>query len=229
MIDDPPLLTIRREFERADRATLERLAGVQTGPLSDALGGGGALDPAVKPLDPARSAFVGSALPCETGPADNLALMAAVAVAKPGDVIMAAADGFLGAAVLGDNVLMMARNAGVAAIVVDGAVRDVAGILPVGVPVFARGVTPASCARSGPGRVGLPAVVGGVAVDAGDVVLGDADGVVVVPRSALPGVLARLDEVLTAERALQSRIADGITQLDLVERLLASNRVRYVP
>ncbi len=228
MIEDPPLLTILRDRSRPDAALLAPLAGAQTGHVIDAMDGAGAMAASVKPIDPACAGFVGVALPCQTGPGDNLAVMAALALAQPGDVIVAAADGFLGSAIMGDNVAWMARNAGVAALVTDGAVRDAAGIRDIGLPLFAAAVTPNSCARSGPGRVGLPVVCGGVTVAAGDVLVGDADGVVVVPAALLAGVIDRLARVRAAEHALQARLAGGLARLDAVAALLASDRVRYV-
>ena len=143
-------------------------------------------------------------------------------------MIVAAADGFVGTAVIGDNLAMMAKNRGVAAIVTDGMARDTAGIVKAALPVFARGVTPNSCVRNGPGRIGLPIVCGGVAIDAGDVIAGDADGVVVVPRAMLEQVMERLAEVIKAEEALQARIADGLGVLDSVAELMRSDRVRYL-
>ncbi len=228
MIEDPPLLTIRRRFPRTDGASLAKLAGVPTGNLVDAMAGRGALDFAIKPIDRDRASFVGSALTCETGPSDNLAVLAALALAEKGDVIVAAADGFTGTAIIGDNLAAMARNRGVAALVTDGLVRDSAGVVGVGLPVFARGVTPNSCVRSGPGTVGLPVVVGGVAVAPGDIVVGDRDGVVVVARRDLESVLARLAAVLKAEADLQAQIARGLTHPDAVAALLGSDRVRFV-
>lgn len=228
MIDDPPLLTILRHRPRPDAALLATLGGVPTGHVIDALEGAGAMAAAIKPIDPARAAFVGVALPCQTGPGDNLAVMAALALAQPGDAIVVAADGFVGSAIIGDNVAWMARNAGVVALVTDGAARDAAGIRDIGVPLFAAAVTPNSCARSGPGRVGLPVVCGAVAVAAGDVLVGDADGVVVIPLALLAAVVAQLADVQVAERALQARLAGGLRQMDAVAALLASDRVRYV-
>lgn len=228
MIDDPPLLTILRDRPRPDPALVAALKGAQTGHVIDAMDGAGAMVAAIKPVEPAQAAFVGVALPCQTGPGDNLAVMAALALAQAGDVIVAAADGFMGSAIIGDNVAWMARNGGVAALVTDGAVRDAAGIREIGLPLFAAAITPNSCARSGPGRVGLPVVCGGVAVAAGDVLVGDADGVVVVPAALLPAVVERLAWVRAAELALQQRIADGLTRLDAIAALLASDRVRYV-
>jgi 4-hydroxy-4-methyl-2-oxoglutarate aldolase len=130
--------------------------------------------------------------------------------------------------VVGDNVTMMARNKGVAALVVDGMARDSYGIIPVGLPVFARGITPNSCVRSGPGRIGLPIVCGGVAVEAGDVVLGDRDGVVVIPQGQIEAVVAGLDDIRRMEEETQAKIRAGMTHLPSIEALLASDKVAYM-
>ncbi|MBV9567409.1 MAG: hypothetical protein JO172_04665 [Hyphomicrobiales bacterium] len=228
MITDPPLLTVRRRFPRPKAESLRALAKVQTGHLVDALGGRGALDFAIKPLDPKRSSFVGTALTCETGPSDNLAIFGALTIAEPGDVIVAAADAFAGTAVIGDNLAMMAKNRGIAALVADGMARDMAGIVKAGLPVFVRGVTPNSCVRSGPGKIGLPIVCGGVAIQSGDVIAGDEDGVVIVPQAMIESVVHRLRDVIEAEKALQARIAEGLGMLEGVAALMRSKRVRYL-
>jgi 4-hydroxy-4-methyl-2-oxoglutarate aldolase len=228
MLEDPPLLTVRRTFPRPRRDLLARLERAQTGHIVDARNGRAALDHRIKPVDPECAQFVGPALTCQTGADDNLAILAALVLAEPGDVIVVAADGFAETAVVGDNVAMMAANKGVAAIVIDGMARDSTGILPVGLPVFARGITPNSCVRSGPGRIGLPIVCGGVAIAPGDVVLGDRDGVVVIPQGELEAVVARLDEIRRLEEETQKKIRAGMTHLDSVAQLLRSDRTRYV-
>ena len=116
----------------------------------------------------------------------------------------------------------------VSAIVADGLMRDSPGLIAVGLPLFARGITPNSCVKSGPGRIGLPIVAGGVGVDAGDIVVGDVDGVVVIPRAQLDAVLDRLAAVRRAEAALQEKIAKGLDCPETVRALLSSDRVRYV-
>jgi 4-hydroxy-4-methyl-2-oxoglutarate aldolase len=228
MLKDPPILTIRRKFTRPSRELMAKLEGAQTGHIIDALEGRGALDHCVKPVDAEHAHFVGPALTCEAGANDNLAILAALVIAKPGDVIIAACDAHSATAVVGDNVVMMAKNKGVAAIVIDGMARDRDGIVPVGLPVFARGITPNSCVRSGPGRIGLPIVCGGVAVQAGDVLVGDRDGVVVIPRGDVETVIGRLDEIRRAEDATQARIRAGMTHLESVAELLKSDKVAYV-
>ena len=164
MIEDPPLLQIRRNFARPDRALLERFANVPTGHLVDAMDGRGALDYRVKPIDPDRASFVGSAVTCLCAPGDNLAIVAALAVLQHGDAIVAATDSHSTLAVVGRRVSGMARNRGAVAVVTDGLARDTPGIRQNGVPVFCAGVTPNSAAASGPGTVGQPVVVGGATV-----------------------------------------------------------------
>ncbi|MDX2204470.1 MAG: RraA family protein [Hyphomicrobiaceae bacterium] len=225
MLKEPPLLTVRRAFARAGQDLVARFAGAQTGQIVDAMLGRGALDFAIKPIDPDTAHFAGTALTVETGPSDNLAIMAALALAEPGDVIITASDGFAATAVVGDNVAWMAKNKGVAALVIDGMARDRDGIVGVGLPVFARGITPNSCVKSGPGRIGLPIVAGGVAVQAGDIVVGDRDGVVIVPRGEADAIAGRLEQVRRAEVEMQAKIAAGMTHPAWVAELLASDRV----
>jgi 4-hydroxy-4-methyl-2-oxoglutarate aldolase len=231
MIEDPPLLTLRRNFPRPAPEALAALSAVPTGYLVDAQHGRGALDHRIKPLDAApggRSGFCGTAVTCYTGPDDNLAVFAALEVAQAGDVILAAADGFTGSAVIGDLVLAMIRNRGVVAFVTDGLVRDLDGIDQVGLPVFCRGVSPNSPVRNGPGTAGLPVTIGGVPVDSGDVVVGDRDGVVVVPRARVDAVIGALAAIREAEAALEAKVQAGLEIPDFIQTLLASDRVRRV-
>jgi 4-hydroxy-4-methyl-2-oxoglutarate aldolase len=231
MIEDPPLLTLRRNFPRPAPEALAALTDLPTGYLVDAQSGRGALDHRIKPLDGTPggvNTFCGTAVTCRTGPDDNLALFGAIEVAQAGDVILAATDGFTGAAVIGDLVLAMAKNRGVVAFVTDGLVRDLDGIDPVGLPVFCRGVSPNSPARNGPGTAGLPVTLGGVPVDSGDVVVGDRDGVVVVPRARVDAVIGALAAIRAAEAALEAKVEAGLAIPDFIQDLLASDRVRWV-
>ena len=125
MIEDPPLLQIRRRFDRPTAAQVQAFAGLQTGFVVDALGGRGALDRHVKPIGDSAP-FCGVALPCFCGPDDNLAAFGTLSVAQPGDVVLAAAEGFDKAAVIGDLMLGMMKNVGIAAFVTDGWFLDIA-------------------------------------------------------------------------------------------------------
>jgi 4-hydroxy-4-methyl-2-oxoglutarate aldolase len=228
MITDPPLLTLRADFPRPAREIVEGFAGVPTGNVVDAMGGSGALDYRIKPLEPGNAAMVGVALTSDNGPADNLALFGALSVAQPGDILVAATGGYRGAAVTGDLMLGMARNLGVAGFVTDGLVRDIVGIEAVGLPVHCAGVTPNSPVRNGPGTVGEPVNMGGLRIESGDIVIGDRDGVVIVPRLRAEAVLAALKEVRKAEAALEAKVKGGLRIPDFVRAVLESDRVRRV-
>jgi 4-hydroxy-4-methyl-2-oxoglutarate aldolase len=115
--------------------------------------------------------------------------------------------------VTGDLLLGVARNRGVAGFVTDGCVRDLADLEALSLPVFAAGITPNSPGRRGPGTVGLPIVCGGVAVASGDLVVGDRDGVVIVPRARIAATAARLTQVRAAEAALSARVRAGLSDL----------------
>ncbi len=228
MIKDPPLLTIRRDFPRPDLALVDKLLGAQTGHVIDALMGRGALNAAIKPVDPACTRFAGIAFPVETFPDDNLAILASLAFVKPGDVIVVAGEGFTRSASVGDNIAMMAKNAGVRAIVIDGMARDLDGIIAAGLPVHARGITPNSCVKSGPGKVGLPIVAGGMAIAPGDVIVGDRDGTVVIPQGRVADIIAQLDDIRRLEGEMQAKIRAGLVCPENIRALLASDKTHYV-
>jgi 4-hydroxy-4-methyl-2-oxoglutarate aldolase len=228
MIEDPPLLTIRRNFERPPAQHVQAFAGVPTGNLVDTMDGRGTLHHSIQALLPARASLLGVAVTCHCGPADNLALFGALDIAGPGDVIVAAVDAFMKTAVTGDLLLGMMRNKGVAGFVTDGLVRDVAGIEAVGLPVYCAGVTANSPVRNGPGTVGFPVVVGDATVQSGDILVGDRDGVVVVPRHDAEAVLARLPAIRAAEQALEARVRSGLEMPDFVLDVLRSSRTRIV-
>ncbi len=229
MITDPPVLRIRRGFPRPSAALLAALAGVPTGYLVDAMGGGGCLDYRIKPLAPSDTVMVGTAVTCHAGPADNLALFGAVDAARPGDVLVAATDAFTGTAITGDLLLGMARNRGVAGFVTDGLVRDLVGVLGVGLPVYCAGLTANSPARNGPGTVGLPVILGGLRVESGDIVVGDRDGVVIVPLGQAEAVLGHLKDVKAAEADLDGKVRAGLEVPDFIRALLTSGRVEELP
>jgi 4-hydroxy-4-methyl-2-oxoglutarate aldolase len=228
MIKDPPVLTIRRNFPRPAAADITAFANIPTGYVVDALGGRGALDYRIKPQVPQKATMVGVAVTCDCGPADNLALFGALEVAKAGDVLVAATDGFTATALVGDLFMGMARNRGIKGLVTDGLARDLPGILDVGLPIYCAGITPNSPARNGPGTVGLPVVLGGVTVESGDIIVGDLDGVVVVRQNEAAAVIEKLAEVRAAEAALEAKVKGGLEVPDFIKTMLASSRVAEI-
>jgi 4-hydroxy-4-methyl-2-oxoglutarate aldolase len=213
MIDNPPAVMVNEARPRPTPAQVAALTGVPTGFLVDALGGSGALDYRVKPVVAEQSVFCGVALTCNAGPADNLAVFAALPHLQPGDVLVAACNSHTGCAITGDLLLGMARNGGAVGFVTDGCARDIAGIRSMGLPCFAVGVTPNSPARVGPGTVGFAVVLAGVAVASGDIVAADPDGVVVVPFDRIEAVIQRLGVVREAEARLDAQVRGGLRGL----------------
>jgi 4-hydroxy-4-methyl-2-oxoglutarate aldolase len=222
MIEDPPLLQIRRSFRRPSRAQIGAFHGLQTGFVVDAMNGRGGMGGRIKPI--AGGAFCGVALTCDAGPADNLAVFGALSIARPGDVIICGTDGFAETAVTGDLLLGMMKNRNVVAFVTDGFVRDVQGIKSVGLPCYAAGLIPNSPARNGPGTVGLPVVVGGVSVSAGDIVIGDEDGVVIVPSGQIKRTIERLPVIRAAEAELDAKVKAGLEIPGFIQSLIDAGR-----
>lgn len=227
MIEDPPLLTVRRKFSRPSAEQLSAFAGAPTGFVADAMNGRGALDHRIKPIG-AVAAFCGVALTCEAGPADCLAVCGVLDEAKPGDVILCATDSFSATAAAGDLLIGMMKNVGVVAFVTDGLVRDVPGIRGVGLPCYAAGVTPNSPTKTGPGTIGFPIVIGGVAVSPGDIVLGDEDGVVVVPQALIDETIEHLATIRRIEAALDAKVKAGLKRPDFLDGILKPGTVKVI-
>jgi len=228
MIEDPPLLTVRRNFPRPNAEQIAAFTGAQSGHVIDAMNGRGGLDHTIKPVDPETASFCGVAVPCWAGPNDQLAIYAALDAAQPGDVILCASEGYVGSAIVGDMLTGMMRNGGMVGFVTDGAVRDTVGIIDVGLPCFAAAVTPNSCARNGPGTAGLPINMGDVQVSAGDIIVADIDGVVVVPFARIDDTIGQLANVRAAEATLEAKVKGGLVVPEFVTELLKSGRVKQV-
>jgi 4-hydroxy-4-methyl-2-oxoglutarate aldolase len=223
---ETPMLRIR-SFERPDADLIERFRGVPSGFLVDALGRSGALDYRIRPIWNSAP-FVGSALTVSTSARDNLAPYAALKWAQPGDVLIVETGEFDRASVMGDLIIGMARNCGVVGVVTDGLVRDVEGIEAVGIPVYARGLSPNSPFKNGPGTIGLPVSIGGVVVEPGDLVLGDRNGVVIAPRARLKQALAELEEVSAKEAEMDAAVQGGLRLPGWLDQALADKGVEYI-
>lgn len=133
----------------------------------------------------------GPALTVKVRPGDNLFLHKALDIAQPGDVIVVAAGGALDNAIIGEMMGRYAVSRGIAGIVIDGAVRDIEGLAELPIPVYARGVTPNGPWKSGPGEIGYPIAAANVVVASGDLVVGDQDGIIVLPREDAAPVIEK--------------------------------------
>jgi 4-hydroxy-4-methyl-2-oxoglutarate aldolase len=196
---------IIRDFPRFDAALLAQAAGFQSSVLADVAGRRGGLSSRIAAL-PGATGFAGNALTVDLRPGDNLMLHAAVALARPGDVLVVDAKGDDRAALMGELMCRRCKIIGIAGAVVDGCVRDAAAIAALGFPVFAAGLSPNGPTKVQPGRINHPVTIGGVVVRPGDLVVGDADGVVIVEREQVHVVLA----AAAKKAADEARIASAI-------------------
>jgi RraA family protein len=193
-----------REIERVDPAVVEQAARFPSSILADVAGRRGALSGRIAPLAPTMK-FAGPAVTVEVRPGDNLMIHAALAIVKPGDVIVVDGKGDLGAALMGEIMCQQAAALGVAGVVIDGAVRDSVAIRELGLPMYAAGLNPNGPTKFVPGRLNHPISIGGVTVNPGDLVVGDADGVTVVERAKAAAMLPLAAEKVAMET---QRIAD---------------------
>ena len=197
-----------RDFARVDARVVEQASQFPSSILADVAGRRGALHGRIAPLSPTMK-FAGPALTVEVRPGDNLMIHAAMAIAKPGDVIVVDGKGDLSSALMGEIMCQQCAAIGVAAVVIDGAVRDGEAIRALGLPMYAAGLNPNGPTKFVPGRLNHPISVGGVTVNPGDLVVGDGDGVTVIEREKAAAMLPLAAEKLAAETKRIAGIRSG--------------------
>lgn len=211
-----PSLTTRRDIRRLDPVVTAAAAVLPTATLHEAAGKIGALPSAIKPLD-GRMRFAGSALTVHSPPGDNLWLHRALVLAQPGDVMVVTCSGAHEHGYWGEVMGTMARARGLAALVIDGCVRDGALLTQLGVPVFARGLCIRGTGKDfgATGWINHPVTIGDVVVQAGDLVAGDGDGVVAIPAGQVADVLEAAQARERQEADLLRRLEAGATTMEL--------------
>ena len=194
------------ELIAAFRALLD--AGDLTCTVSDALGRGQALGADFRPVWPGAR-FAGEAVTVRTFGGDLSAVFEALEVAPPGGALLIDSHGVRHAAFWGERTTLAARARGLAGSVIDGACRDVVAVTRLKYPVFSTGVTPNAGLPGGRGSVNVPIQIGGVPARPGDLVIGDENGVVIVPREGAQHTLARVRDLLAAEGTALAEAAGG--------------------
>jgi 4-hydroxy-4-methyl-2-oxoglutarate aldolase len=195
---------IRRDFQRVAPDVVERASEFAASILADVAGRRGTLDGRIAPVAPSMR-MAGPAFTVEVRAGDNLMIHTAITLAKPGDVLVIDGKGDRSCALMGSIMINACRKLGLAGVVIDAAVRDTEELRELGFPVYAVGANPNGPTKFVPGRINWPISCGGIAVNPGDLVVGDADGVVVVEREKAPALLEAAAKKVAEERA---RIAD---------------------
>jgi len=217
-----PGFRVKMNFGRLPADLTRQFKSFATPDISDLLNRLYAVSPAIKLLTAANHQLVGPALTVKVFPGDNLMVHKSLDVLEPGDVVVIDAGGSEHNAVLGDLISTKAKHRGAQGFVVDGFIRDLPNIAEIDLPVFARGTTPIGPLHRGPGEINFPACCGGVVVNAGDVVVGDAMGVVVVPREIAAELLERLREHEAAQAAYLDGVKRGVFSNEWVDTILTN-------
>lgn len=208
MIGKPIALAITREPARPPQSLVEQFAGAQTSFVADAMQGWNCLHYAIK-AQTTEQRFCGVAITADNGPRDNLAAMAMLDYITAGDVLVIATGQDESGAVVGDHWAAIAQQLGAAAVVTDGLVRDIEGIDRLGLPVFSRGISPNAGYRNGPGSINGVVAIGGVSISPGDILVGDRDGVTVVPQAQAEHIAQQLAAIKQAEQAMEDKVRAG--------------------
>lgn len=215
-----PGFRVKASFPRTEAKLVRAFSSFRTPDVSDRMNRLYTADAGIRVLTPRAPALRGPACTVRVFPGDNLMVHKALDVAAPRDVIVVDAGGSTMNAVLGDIVSTKARHRGIAGFVVDGLVRDLPGIRRLGFPVFARGVTPIGPLHRGPGEINHPIQCGGIVVHPGDIVAGDLNGVVVIPREIAAELLVRLEAQKRALASYVAAVARGSFSNEWVDNVL---------
>ena len=189
---------INKNFERVSAELVARAAVFQPAVLSDVAGRRGAMHGRIQALRP-HMKLAGPAVTIEVRPGDNLMIHAALALAKPGDVLVIDGKGDQTCALMGAIMMTAAKQLKLGGVVIDAAVRDTLELAELDFPVFSVGSNPNGPTKNIAGRVGHPIACGDVSVCAGDFIIADADGVMVVERHKLEGLLDLAEHKVKAE------------------------------
>lgn len=188
---------------------IERLRNLPTTAISDATGGHTNLDARIKPLAD-HYKIAGRALTVRLPDGENGSVLEAISKAEKGDILVIDAKGNTNRAVAGDFVASLAKGVGVQAFVVNGVIRDIQAIRDLGFPVFSLGTTVAAGFKHGGGKVGVPIAIGGVPVQTGDFIVGDIDGVVVIPQGTEEEIATKAEAKVEKDEARENEaLANG--------------------
>lgn len=216
---------IYTSVERPAKEIVDQYRGFVAANISDSMGRLHTMDYRINPVYKPMRKLCGTAITVQARPGDNLLSLKAIEVAQPGDVIVIAAQGDTSLSVWGGFMSMMAAKKGVAGVVTDGVIRDVEQSREADLPIYAVGVTPAAPTKEGTGQINTSISCGGVVVEPGDIVVGDEDGVVVVPRREAEAVAEKVRDRIAKEDAwLKIVEGGGFIAIGLADEIIAAKK-----
>ena len=194
-------------IKRPDRELVEGFRGIPAANIADEMNRLYCVDARIRPIN--STPLLGTAFTVKARTADNLMFHKAIDMAQPGDVIIVDVQGDLTNSVVGEIMMRQVVKKGIAGIVVDGAIRDVEALREMNVAVYAAGVTPKGPYKDGPGEINVPVCCGGQVVKPGDIIVGDADGIVVIDKDDAPQILEKAKAKLKKEQETFRAIEAG--------------------
>jgi 4-hydroxy-4-methyl-2-oxoglutarate aldolase len=216
-------------WPRADLSSVDALAAFGVATVHEAIGRTGYLGQRIRPRWPGSRAG-GTAITALCWPGDNLMIHAAVEQCEPGDLLVVTTASPSGDGAFGELLATSLATRGVRGLVTTGGVRDVAALQAMGFPVFSAAVSAQGTVKATAGAVNVPVSIGGQRIAPGDAIIADDDGVVVVPRAAVPGALAAAAARAQKENVSRAAFAAGELGLDRygLRAVLAGQGVEYV-
>jgi RraA family protein len=211
------------------RDLIARAARLPASNIGDVMNRNACMVGTLRPYGKPGLAVAGPAFTVRVRAGDNLMLHKALDLAAPGDVVVCDAGGFLQQAILGEIMARYAVSRKIAAVIIDGAIRDADSLAQLDIQIYAYGATPAGPYKDGPGEIGYAVACGGQVVQPGDLIVGDGDGIVVVPQTEAETVIAEAETHNAKEVKTMAAIAAGTVDRSWVDATLRARGCQLAP
>lgn len=215
-------LKIRQPERRVSAETVEKYRQIPAAVIGDCMARIEAGGAQLRPMHTGGKVLAGPAYTVKTRPGDNLFVHKAIDLAHPGDIIVVDAGGQLDNAIVGEMMLTHAETRGLGGVVIYGAIRDSGHVSNHTFPVFACGVTLRGPFQSGPGHVNMPISIGGMVVEPGDLIIGDADGLICIPYDDVDTIYPDAYKRFEGENAQRDRVLNGTVDRAWIDDRLAA-------
>lgn len=212
-----------------DKELVKRFSVLPAANVGDCMYRSSALSSEIKLMSSPQNKMCGVALTVKSRPGDNLMLHQALNIAKEGDIIILSNNGDRTQAIMGEIMYKyLADFKKVAGIVIDGPIRDIDVISKSNCPIYATGTTPGGPYKEGPGEVNVPISIGGIAVNPGDIILGDQDGVIVIPKNDAVDLIEKAEANAQQDHAKVLKASEGTANRDWVKETLEKKGVEII-